>query len=65
MWLMDGVRIASFHTVANIWIGWSITGVADFDGDRRADILWQEASGNVVIWKMDGTRLIAYGRVPE
>jgi hypothetical protein len=65
MWLMNGVRITSSHSVANIWVGWSITGVGDFDADRRADILWQEAGGNVVIWKMDGSRIVGYSQVSE
>ena len=44
IWLIDGARIASFHTVGNVWTGWTISGVGDFDGDRRADILWRSDS---------------------
>ena len=32
-----------------------------FDGDRRSDILWQNTSGAVVIWEMNGTSVIGGG----
>jgi hypothetical protein len=37
--------------------------VGDFDGDRRADILWRDASGDVAIWLMDGPRIASFHRV--
>ncbi len=37
-----------------------ISGVGDFDGDRRADILWRDASGDVAIWLMDGPKSQAF-----
>ena len=27
-----------------------IVGVADFDNDGRADVLWREAAGHLTIW---------------
>ena len=35
---------------------WVVKGIGDFDGDGKADILWQNTtSGEVYIWLMDGT----------
>jgi hypothetical protein len=61
IWLMDGSRIADFHSMGNVWTGWSISGVGDFNGDNRSDTFGQDAAGNVVIWMMDGNNLMAVG----
>ena len=29
----------------------------DFDGDGKADILWQNSNGQAAVWLMDGTSL--------
>ncbi|TMJ65629.1 MAG: hypothetical protein E6G83_12660 [Alphaproteobacteria bacterium] len=34
-------------------------GTGDFNGDGFADILWQNSSGAVAIWEMNGTSLRA------
>jgi hypothetical protein len=34
---------------------WSIVGTGDFNGDGLADILWQDTSGNIAMWYMNGT----------
>jgi hypothetical protein len=34
---------------------WSVEAVADFDGDRRADILWRNTAGQTVVWGLNGT----------
>jgi hypothetical protein len=33
---------------------WKIVAVADMDGDRKADLLWQHDSGWLSVWFMDG-----------
>ena len=38
-----------------------IQGVGDFDGDRKADILWrQKSSGTASIWLMNGGTIMSY-----
>jgi hypothetical protein len=34
---------------------WSIQLTGDFNGDGMSDILWQDTSGNVALWEMNGT----------
>ena len=34
---------------------------ADFNGDGKSDILWQNDNGTPAIWTMDGTTLIGQG----
>jgi hypothetical protein len=34
------------------------TATSDFDGDGYSDILWQNTSGEVAIWEMNGTSVI-------
>jgi hypothetical protein len=37
---------------------WSIVGTGDFNSDGCSDILWQDTSGNVAIWEMNGTSVL-------
>jgi serralysin len=34
---------------------WHVAAAADFNGDRKADILWQNDDGTPAIWTMNGT----------
>ena len=40
---------------ANPGPGWNAVGTGDFNGDGHSDILFQNTSGQVAIWEMDGT----------
>ena len=40
---------------------WHAVGTGDFNGDGLSDILWQNSSGEVVIWEMNGTNVIGSG----
>jgi hypothetical protein len=39
--------------------GWRIVGMADFDNNSWADILWQNDDGRVAIWFMKGTKRLS------
>jgi hypothetical protein len=54
--------------VGNIPTTWSVAGTGDFNGDGMGDILWQDASGNLAVWLMNGAMVTAsagIGNVPR
>ena len=44
---------------------WHVAAAADFNGDGKSDILWQNDSGLPAIWTMDGTNLTAGAALPN
>jgi serralysin len=38
-------------------------GTSDFNGDGRADILWQDDDGQLAAWLMSGPQVLASGTV--
>src|SRR5205814_62045 len=42
---------------------WHVRATGDFNGDGHADILWQNSSGEVAIWEMNGTSVIGGGNL--
>jgi hypothetical protein len=38
---------------------WHIVGTGDFNHDGKSDVLWQNSSGAVSVWEMNGTSLSA------
>jgi hypothetical protein len=37
---------------------WVVQGIADYNGDARADILWRHSDGQVAVWFMAGARFL-------
>lgn len=55
VWQMDGLTPLSSTPLSQVEADWTISGVADFNGDGYADLLWRHTSGAVSIWMLDGT----------
>src|SRR5207302_5897188 len=70
-WAMSGTVTAWHQLSSGAPADWDIKAVADFTGDRRADILWQHhGDGAVSIWGVSGatvyrTDLIAGSVTPS
>ena len=43
--------------------GWTVGGVGDYNGDGKAGILLNNASGAVAEWLMNGTHVIGGGAI--
>ena len=48
-------RRSARASLGNPGPSWHVKGAGDFNGDGFADILWQNDSGEVAIWEMNGT----------
>jgi probable HAF family extracellular repeat protein len=68
-WLMTGATISSSN--APIYQGsaitpdasWSVAGIADFNGDGNADLLWRQNTGALAMWTMNGSTVNASAAV--
>jgi len=60
MWLMNGTTSVGWGLIVSDAgnAAWTVAGVGDFNGDGKADILWQNTStGMVTMWLMNGTSM--------
>jgi hypothetical protein len=63
-WLLSGTSLLSGGYIGlpgGPSTTWSVAGVGDFNGDGKADILWRSNSGDLYVWLMSGTTIIAQG----
>jgi hypothetical protein len=55
----NGYTNPSINQLGPMDSSWSVIGGGDFDGDKRADILWQKSDGTILIWQMNANGGIA------
>ncbi|HEY0838525.1 MAG TPA: FG-GAP-like repeat-containing protein [Azospirillum sp.] len=70
MYRMDGGQVSSLSRVqvngtdAAMPAHLKVEGIADFDADGKADVLWRNTqSGMVSMWRMDGDQVGSFSRV--
>ncbi|MFN7137866.1 MAG: FG-GAP-like repeat-containing protein, partial [Limisphaerales bacterium] len=57
-WMMNGTNFLRNGAIRNgvaVGTDWRAAGIADFNGDGKADILFQDTTGRHAVWTMDGT----------
>jgi hypothetical protein len=66
VWTMNGTQLVSAAPVedaqgalAQMGSEWHIVAEGDFDGDGKADVLWESDSGVETIWGLNGSSLSA------
>jgi hypothetical protein len=62
---MNGTSILSAAALPNPGSTWHAIGTSDFNGDGKADILWQNTNGTPAIWEMNGTSILTAGVLPN
>jgi hypothetical protein len=62
---MNGTNAVSIGAVGpfNPGPSWQVRGAEDFNGDGRADILWQGSDGTPAVWLMDGLNFLSASAV--
>ena len=58
---LDGAGVIGGGTVATVPASGRVANVGDYNGDGKADILWQNSDGSLSIWEMDGLTAIGGG----
>lgn len=53
----NGTSVAGTYLIASPDVSWKVIGTADFDKDGKADILFQNDNGAVVIWLMSSVNI--------
>ena len=60
IWTMNGTTPASDANLSDVGPTWHVAEAADFNADRKADILWQNDDGLTANWTMNSTKPISY-----
>ena len=55
------LSILSAGVLPNPGTSWHAIGTGDFNGDGKADILWQNTDGTPAIWDMNGMSILSAG----
>jgi hypothetical protein len=56
---MNGTGASSSAWAYNSGLTWTPVRAADFNGDGKADILWQNIDGSLAIWLMNGATCLS------
>jgi hypothetical protein len=60
LWQMNGGTVLSAAGLGSVGPEWNIVGIADLNGDGKADIVWRRVTdGSVAVWLMDGPSVLS------
>ena len=61
IWQMNGARVVDSSRTSSPLpdASWKFSGVGDFNGDSKSDVLWYNANNNVDIWQMNGAQVVS------
>jgi hypothetical protein len=62
VWTLNGARVLSTQLLSinkQNDQSWTIVGVQDVNGDRKADLVWQRTNGTLATWWMNGAQVTA------
>jgi hypothetical protein len=59
----NGASVQNDGSIADTASGGRAIGAGDYNGDGKADILWQNNDGTAAVWLMNGTSLISGANV--
>jgi len=54
---MNGLSVTSQTLVSSVTPDWQVLFVGDFNGDKKADILWRNNDNLIGMWLMNGTTI--------
>jgi hypothetical protein len=62
---MNGGTPIGYAALSDVGPTWHVEAAADFNGDGKADILWQNDNGLPAIWTMNGSTATSYAALPN
>ncbi len=63
--IVSGNLLTSGGSVVAPDASWSVVAVSDFNNDGRADILWQNSSGVLTVWALNGSAITSSAFVTQ
>jgi hypothetical protein len=56
---LSAPTVISSAGFGNVPTNWAVVGTADFNGDKKSDILWRNTTGDTAMWLMNGTSILS------